>query len=194
MCEEIPIFVSNTIHIMPSTLKKDNTHTGPVFRKATEADIAPAGAILRQAVDRMLAEGKQQWDHSYPNETHIRADIDRGIAYVLELDGEVVAYGAVVFDGEPAYDIIDGKWLTDGAYVVVHRLATLMSSQRTGLAMTYLRAVEHLAHSQGIRSFRVDTNFDNIRMLNLLAKAGFTCCGQVLYPRGPRKAFEKVLE
>lgn len=167
--------------------------TGPVFRKATEADIAPAGAILRQAVDRMLAEGKQQWDHSYPNETHIRADIDRSIAYVLELDGEVVAYGAVLFDGEPAYDIIDGKWLSDDAYVVVHRLATLMSSQRTGLAMTYLRAVEHLAHSQGIRSFRVDTNFDNIRMLNLLAKAGFTYCGQVLYPRGPRKAFEKTL-
>ena len=167
--------------------------TGPVFRKATEADVTAAGAILRQAVERMLAEGKQQWDHSYPNETHIRADIDRGIAYVLELEGEVVAYGAVVFDGEPAYDIIDGQWLTDGAYVVVHRLATLMSSQRTGLAMTYLRAVGHLAHSRGIHSFRIDTNFDNTRMLNLLAKAGFTCCGQVHYPRGPRKAFEKRL-
>ncbi len=35
----------------------------------------------------------------------------------------VIAYGAVVFDGEPAYDAIEGAWLTDGEYVVLHRMA-----------------------------------------------------------------------
>lgn len=163
------------------------------FRKALESDILPATIILRQAAARMLAEGKKQWDNSYPDEIHVRADVDRGVGYVLESDGKVLAYGAVIFDGEPAYDCIDGKWLSDGEYVVVHRLAVLQTSQRGGLAKRFFKSVERLALSNGVKSFRVDTNYDNIRMLNLLNSTGFTYCGEVKYEKGARKAFEKIL-
>lgn len=45
------------------------------FRKAGGADVPAATAILKAAAKRMLAEGKQQWDETYPTEIHVRADI-----------------------------------------------------------------------------------------------------------------------
>lgn len=163
------------------------------FRIADHNDVSAATSILRLAAERMLTEGKKQWTESYPGEIHVRADIENRTAHVLELDGEVVGYGALVLDGEPAYDNIDGEWLSDEKYVVVHRLAILQSAECQGLGSKFLRAVENYARSLGIHSFRVDTNFDNERMLKLLEKNGFTYCGEVHYERGSRKAFEKLL-
>lgn len=163
------------------------------FRKAGGADVPAATAILKAAAKRMLAEGKQQWDETYPTEIHVRADIEKGIAYVLELDGSVVGYAAVVFTGEPAYDDLDGQWLSDEKYVVVHRVAVAQNEQRKGMGRVLMGAVEDYARSLGIRSFRIDTNFDNFAMLGLLEKLGFTYCGEVRSERGSRKAFEKMI-
>lgn len=164
-----------------------------VFRKAERKDIATITAILKCAVERMLAEGKKQWNHSYPNDTHVGADVAAGNGYVLQCGSDVVAYGAVLFDGEPAYNGLRGEWFSDEPYVVVHRMAVSPTSQQKGCAIAFLQAVEGLARSKSIRSFRVDTNHDNIRMLNLLKKAGFTYCGEIRYESGSRMAFEKII-
>ena len=164
-----------------------------LFRPAVNEDIPVVTSILRMAADRMLAEGKKQWTESYPGESDVRTDIGNNVGYVVELDGKVVAYGAVVLDGEPAYSSIEGKWLSDQKYVVVHRLAVIGSSECRGLASYFMHEVEKLAVALGIKSFRVDTNFDNERMLKCLEKNGFTYCGEVFYERGSRKAFEKLI-
>lgn len=145
------------------------------------------------AVERMLAEGKRQWTESYPTADHVRADIERSVGYVLEDDGRVTAYGAVVFDGEPAYDDLAGEWLTDEPYVVVHRLAVAQYAQGRGVGGLFLEAAGNLARERGVGSFRIDTNFDNFAMLHLLDKLGFAYCGEVRYEGGSRKAFEKEL-
>lgn len=163
------------------------------FRRADVADVQAVAAILKAAARRMLAEGKQQWDESYPTETHVRADVENRVGYVLEQDGAVVGYAAVVFTGEPAYDDLYGQWLSDERYVVVHRVAVAQDGQRTGLGRALMTAVEDYARSLGIRSFRIDTNYNNYAMLGLLEKLGFAYCGEVRYDRGSRKAFEKLL-
>ena len=98
-----------------------------------------------------------------------------------------------MFDGEPAYAGIEGRWLTDGAYVVLHRLAVAGGMQGRGLATAFLRRVGELARRRGVCAFRVDTNFDNRRMPRLLEKEGFRFCGTVRYAGGERLAFEKRL-
>lgn len=163
------------------------------FRKAELRDVPAVMEIIRAAVHRMLDEGKCQWSEDYPTDEHIIADILDGNAYVLEDCRRVVAYGAVVFTGEPAYDATDGDWLSDGDYVVVHRLAVAQDAQSKGVGRRFLSAVEHLAASQGIGSFRIDTNFDNERMLALLDHCGFTFTGLIHYPQGERQAYEKLI-
>lgn len=170
-------------------INKDKT----VFRKASLADVDVICGILRAAANRMLAEGKHQWDEYYPTRTHVISDIESGIGYVIECHGDIVAYGAVVTEGEPLYAEIIGAWLSDGEYIVVHRMAVSQRAERSGFGYMFLKSVEELAISQGIKSFRIDTNFDNERMLGLLEKFGFRYCGEVMYENGAKLAFEKLL-
>lgn len=107
--------------------------------------------------------------------------------------GNVIAYGAVVFDGEPAYDAIEGAWLTDGKYVVLHRMAVADGEKGRGVATEFMRRVEAMAYGRGTGSMRVDTNFDNRYMLRMLGRLGFVYCGKVRYRSGERLAFEKTL-
>ena len=110
-----------------------------------------------------------------------------------QAQGNVVAYGAVVFDGEPAYDAIEGAWLTDGDYVVLHRMAVTDGEKGRGVATEFMRRVEAMACGRGTGSMRVDTNFDNRYMLRMLGRLGFVYCGKVRYRSGERLAFEKTL-
>ena len=169
-----------------------------IFRQAKSCEADRIMQIIRQAQARMHAAGSNQWQDGYPAPGHISADIGRGRGYVLCKPGAegahaVIAYGAVVFDGEPAYDAIDGEWLTDGPYVLVHRIAVADGERGRGVGAEFLRRTETLALERGVGAFRIDTNFDNQTMLRLIERAGFTYCGKVVYRSGERLAFEKRL-
>lgn len=165
-----------------------------LFREAREADIGRIMEIVGEAKRQMRREGRRQWDERYPLREHIAADVARGEGRLLECAGRVVAYGAVVFAGEPAYAAIRGAWLSEGPYVVLHRLAVADEAKRCGVARKFMQRVEELARERGVGSFRVDTNFDNGYMLRLIERQGFVYCGKVRYRSGERLAFEKVLD
>ena len=50
-----------------------------------------------------------------------------------------------------------------------------------------------LALSRDIRSFKVDTNYDNFYMQRVFSRLGFTYCGRIRYDAGERMAYEKLL-
>lgn len=164
-----------------------------VLRRAVAEDVPAVCGILGEAVKRMLAEGKRQWNENYPNETHVRADLENGVGYVLEKAGEVAGYAAVVLTGEPAYDVLNGAWLSAGDYVVVHRIAVSGKLKGQGVGKVFMNEIESYARSLGIGSFRIDTNFDNFAMLGLLERMGFSYCGEIEYESGRRMAFEKII-
>ncbi|MDR3061978.1 MAG: GNAT family N-acetyltransferase [Dysgonamonadaceae bacterium] len=163
-----------------------------VFRKATAADSGRIWQIILQAKEQMRLRGSRQWQDGYPDLDNIMHDIESGCGYVLYSDHDVIAYGAIIFDGEPAYNSIDGAWLTDLPYVVVHRLAVAEEVKRQGIAALFMRKVEELSFHNGIYSFRVDTNFDNSYMQKILLKMNFTYCGEIMYESGKRMAYEKI--
>lgn len=166
-----------------------------IFRQARPADAERIMEIIRQAQAQMRALGSLQWQDGYPARADIDNDIAHGYGYVFEkpgaASGAVIAYGAVVFDGEPAYEAIDGAWLTGGDYVVLHRLAVADGEKGRGVAAEFMRRTEALARGRGAGSFRVDTNFDNRYMLRILERLGFAYCGRIVYESGERLAFEK---
>ncbi len=166
-----------------------------VFQKASGEDFEEVWKIVDDARNRMLREGKQQWDNNYPLPSHIHNDIANETAYVLkDSSGKTVCFGAVIFDGEAAYESIEGRWLSEKEYVVVHRLAVSQETQGQGVASLFLQQVEKLARQKGIESFKVDTNFDNFAMMAVLDKLGFTYCGEISYDKGKRRAYEKELK
>ena len=165
-----------------------------MFRRAQMSDLDQVMGIIRDAQAMMAEEGRTQWQDGYPSASDIVSDIEKGYAYVLESDEGLLAYGAVVFDGEPTYAEIEGQWHCDKPYVVVHRQATARRLMGRGLGAKFLGCVEMLALENGFENFRIDTNYDNGYMLKLLGKQGFSYCGIITLRSGDkRQAFEKML-
>jgi GNAT superfamily N-acetyltransferase len=161
------------------------------FRKAEITDAERIWQIILQAKEQMRRMNSRQWQDGYPAMKNITGDIEKGYGCVLCGENGVIAYAAVVFDGEPAYNDIHGNWLTDGSYVVVHRLAVADEAKRNGIGSLFMQKVEELSRGKGILSFRVDTNFDNVYMQKILCALDFTYCGEIVYDQGVRRAYEK---
>lgn len=163
------------------------------FRKATAEDLSQIWDILKEAIKRRKAEGSNQWQDGYPNPDVVRVDIEKGNGYVLTDDNIVIGYCAILINDEPEYVNLRGKWLTEGDFVVYHRVAIAEKYLGQGLAQKMLKHVESYALENNIRSVKADTNFDNIGMLRIFEKLGYTYCGEVTFRGTPRKAFEKNL-
>ena len=112
---------------------------------------------------------------------------------MLTENDEVAAYAAVIFNDEPAYEAIEGKWLSDADFNVVHRVAVSDEAAGKGFATEIFRRIEEYSRQNGVFSIKVDTNFDNTAMLRILEKLGYTYCGEVYFRGSARRAFEKIL-
>ncbi|WP_313376980.1 GNAT family N-acetyltransferase [Chishuiella sp.] len=166
------------------------------LRKATKNDASRIWQILQQAILKRKEEGSTQWQEGYPNLDVVNDDIYKEIGYVV-LDSEnnsIIGYVVIMDEVEPAYnELSGGEWLTDGEYVVVHRLAIAQDVKIKGLGTWVMQEVEKIALSKNIVSIKVDTNFDNDGMLRVFEKLNYTYCGEVIFRGGSRKAFEKLL-
>src|SRR5690606_1486703 len=95
-----------------------------ILRKANFSEAHAIWTILQQAIAQRKQDGSDQWQNGYPNQQTIQDDISNGYGYVLVDNTVVVAYAAIIFGIDPTYTDIQGQWITNGDYVVVHRVAT----------------------------------------------------------------------
>ena len=156
-----------------------------------KADISQLPRILEiyEKARAFMAESgnPDQWGIGYPPEEMIRQDIRDGKSYV-NLEGDhirAVFYFAV--EADPTYGYIEGSWLNDAPYGVIHRIA-VDGSGRGVAAECFAFAAQHC------ENIRIDTHEKNIPMQRCLAKHGFTRCGIIYLEDGdPRIAYQKVI-
>lgn len=163
------------------------------FRKAEISDKDIIWEIIQQSIERRRIDGSTQWQNGYPNEQTVESDIAKNFGFILTVNDEIAVYVALIFNDEPAYSAIEGAWLTNGEFVVIHRVAVSEKFAGQGLAKKLFDVIEDYVKSQNVHSIKVDTNYDNAAMLKILESKGYTYCGEVLLQSGMRKAFEKVL-
>ncbi|MCA6066297.1 GNAT family N-acetyltransferase [Chryseobacterium sp. RG1] len=163
------------------------------LRKAEIEDRNIIWNILQQAIERRRQDGSTQWQQGYPNMDTVESDIAKGFGYVMTVDGEIAVYAALIMNDEPAYSTIEGEWLSNGEFVVVHRVAVDEKFAGQGMVKKLFDHIEEFTRSNGIQSVKVDTNYDNIAMLKILEGKGYSYCGEVFLSGGMRKAFEKII-
>jgi GNAT superfamily N-acetyltransferase len=163
------------------------------LRKARQSELPVIWEIIQYAIAQRKLDGSTQWQDGYPNESTLQNDLDHGNAYVVTDNETILVYAAIIFDKEPAYENIEGKWLSNEEYVVIHRVASSKLAKGKGVATALFQMIEGLAVEKRVYSIKVDTNFDNGPMLRILEKLGYTYCGQVYFRGGARRAFEKML-
>lgn len=158
------------------------------IRKATENDIDAALALYENARAFMRKAGNaSQWQGGYPSKELIKKDIDDGNMYVCVHENVPAAVFFFTIGNDPTYArIYGGKWLTNGEYGVLHRIA--VGIRGAGIA----GACFDFCLSR-CKALRLDTHKDNIPMQKALKKHGFTYCGVIyLENKDERIAFEKT--
>ena len=160
------------------------------FRKATVNDIDSVMEIVADAQHSLASRGIDQWQEGYPTRPVIENDVANGVGEVVMVDGTVAAYVCLVVNGEPSYAYIDGKWIDEGDYVVVHRVCVRNSHVRRGIATAIMHHAIEFALANGVHDLKIDTHKDNSYMLDLMAKFNFVYCGIIHYPHGDRVAYE----
>lgn len=164
-----------------------------LFDTAKIIDLPMIMQIISDAILKRKLEGSDQWQDGYPNEAVIENDINSSNGYVLKHDDKILSYAAVMFEDDPAYNHIDGKWLNNEPYVVIHRLAVSQNQGSKGIGTYMLQQIEKMVKKSAFTSIKVDTNYDNLAMLSIFNKLHYTYCGIVSMRNGTRKAFQKII-
>ena len=139
------------------------------LRASTYEDIQDIMIIIAQAQQYFKENNIDQWQNNYPNPEVIAKDIKEGHSYVLEDEGQIIATGALSFDGESTYEnIYEGAWIKNEDYAVVHRIAVDNKCKGQGIAGKLFELIEELCRQQGVASIKIDTHEDNKSMQKLL--------------------------
>ncbi len=163
-----------------------------MIRKATLKDKESVLKIYEEARAFIKTYNSPQWQDGYPNEDTFNKDIKDGTIYVNEVEGIVVGV-ATFLDYEPTYEEIDGAWLNDEEYVVIHRIATTTSKLGKGHAKAF---IDYLENNPKVKNIKIDTHELNEPMKRFLIKNGFIYCG-IITLNNPvdklRLAYQKVV-
>ena len=159
------------------------------IRKAVKNDLPYIFEIYARARKFMAENGNpNQWGDIKPGKELVESDIEKGISYVCEKDGEILGVFAFIYGEDPTYKIIyDGEWLNDKPYAVIHRIASSGKVKGTGEFCLKWALSPY-------PNVRIDTHKDNTVMRHLMDKLGFACCGIIHLEDGDeRLAFQKII-
>lgn len=157
------------------------------IRKAFPQDMDSIMDIIAYSRGIMRANGNAtQWANGYPSRALMQQCLEKNELFVCVSGEEPVGVFCFAVAPDPTYNRIEGAWLNDAPYGVIHRLAT--NGRVKGIADAVLRWCfeQH-------PNIRVDTHKDNTIMQHIFKKLGYEYCGIIYVSDGtPRLAFQKV--
>lgn len=158
-----------------------------MIRRANKEDIKFIMPIYEAAKKKMRADGNlHQWSDKYPDEDTLLNDITRNELYIAYDDEEIYGVFMLSYSGEGTYKEIQGAWLNDEPYAVIHRIASF------GKEKNLLKDAINFAFEK-TNNIRIDTHEDNNIMRTLLKKLGFFYTGIIHLKDGDeRRAYQLI--
>ncbi|MCR5245928.1 MAG: N-acetyltransferase [Bacteroidales bacterium] len=154
---------------------------GYSFHKAGPDDYGTVLALIDSGRRIMRASGNPlQWPDGKPDPAKVEADIAAGNSWLVKEGDEAVATFAFVPGPDPTYARIDGAWLDDGPYCVIHRMAKLPG------AAGIFNAVMDWCFGRCC-NIRIDTHRDNAIMRHCIEAYGFVYCGIIWLEDGDER-------
>ncbi len=150
-----------------------------MIEKTKIEDIDKIMEIYRIGKDIQVKSGNpDQWLDGYPKRELIAEDIQNGCSYTVRHDGDIVGVFMYFIGEEPTYKKIDGSWLDDEEYGVIHRIASCGKGVFSECVKWCLDKHYNL---------RIDTHRDNKIMQHLIIKNGFSYCGIIWVDDGSER-------
>ena len=141
------------------------------IRKSEIKDLPAILEIYESSRKFMRVRGNPtQWSDEYPSQSIVEGDVARGVGFVC-VDGEqILAAFYFAVESDASYARIDGAWLDDSEYGVIHRLARAKNGKKAAEF-----CIDWCLAKAG--NIRIDTHKNNKPMLSLLERLGFDYCG-----------------
>lgn len=165
-----------------------------LLRPADMEETEKAMVLINDAKAFLHENGIDQWQTGYPDINIIREDITHGRGYFITDGPKTAAYLCIDFKGEPAYEKLNGNWISSLPCAVIHRMAISGAYRGQGIGSIAFRLVEKLCIQKGIYSIRADTDEDNTVMRHVLLKNGFEYCGTIWFDNSVKHAYEKIIK
>ena len=155
------------------------------IRTATINDLDEIKQIYAHAREFMKqTNNPTQWGDHKPAISQIIDDIEKKKSYVCINEEEIVGVFYFNIEEDITYNYIEGNWLNDEEYGVIHRIAVKQNTRGIGTFCI------KWAMSQ-CQNVRIDTHENNTPMRSLLKKLGFVHCGIIyLLDGNPRLAYQ----
>ncbi|MDD3335198.1 MAG: class I mannose-6-phosphate isomerase [Eubacteriales bacterium] len=148
------------------------------FAKAKEKDFDQLCTLYRETIENMRSRGLRQWEWgAYPSEELLQDDIDGGILYRVDEDGELCAAFAVSGEMEDAYSRI--AWQYGVKPVTMHRLAVKPGCFGSEMVERVLSFVKAEALRMGYDCLRLDVCDEDAHMLHLFRSQMLRDAGSV---------------
>ncbi len=146
-----------------------------MIRYGNYSDINQLISLYLNAKVMMEKMGNQQWQSFVPTQSYFALLIKNQKLYVCYNENSI--YGAFIFQIgiDDTYLEIDGDWLNNDVYGVIHKLVSLPSKHHV------FEEVFEFCLSK-CNNLRIDTHEDNLVMKYLLTKYGFIKCGMIKLP------------
>jgi len=143
------------------------------IRKTTQLDITAVMEIYAFAQGYMKDNNNpNQWGDVHPPQALIEEDVKAGHSYVCVDGDKILAVFYFNIECDPTYNNIEGSWLNDEPYGVVHRIARGPDAKGAGAFCLNWCFTQY-------PNIRIDTHRANLAMLKLLEKLGFEYCGVI---------------
>ena len=164
-----------------------------VLKNATIEDAEVCYEILDLGRAFQREQGFVQWTDDFPNLDTVKIDILNQKGYKLLYNDQIIGYMYIAFDGEKAYDNIEGAWNFNGEYATVHRVAFKSEFRGKGLTKITFDLIKELCSLKRFKCIRMDTDQNNTRMQHVLEKNGFIKCGRINCNTGYLFVYENIL-
>ncbi len=164
--------------------------------RAKEENIDAIVKIMDEAKQYFKVHDIPQWqnENGYPNAEDVEGDIDKCGAWIIQDERQVVGYSFIDVYQDPNYAYIEGKWLNDSSYVVIHRTCVENAYKGKNIASHFIEKAKDICKEKNVHNIRVDTHEKNISMQHLLGKNGFVKVGIIYVEDGsPRYAYQLVI-
>ena len=168
-----------------------------MIRKAKIDDLKQIMVIINEAKLRLRKSGLMQWNvGNYPNKDTFLNDIKNDSLFVYE-DKIITGVMCCIKENNLSYLNIEGKWLNQDNYMVIHRIAVKEEYLGQGIAKKLINHAINYAQNNNSTSIKIDTHPKNIPMNNLINSLIFTFCGIIKLTdtqiEPERKAYELQL-
>ena len=160
-----------------------------MIRLATKEDLNIILDIYAYARSFMVSTGNpNQWINNYPSIELLSDDISKKELYVCCDDDGIYAVFVFFHHVDETYNYIEGAWLNNNDYGVIHRIAS--KGAKKGVFSEVFMYVNKLTND-----IRIDTHSDNLVMQKVLSKHGFIKCGTIYLKNcSPRLAYHYTKE